>query len=349
MTAPAPRALPEDPLQPFLAYLRHERGMSPRTVEAYGRDVRAFLDSAVAFGILTDPPGAAQWTRLDGQRALIRGHLAQLRRQTRRLTTVDRHLAGIRAFYRYLQTTGVLEKVPGNLGTGRGGRERRLPKDLNVELTTALIEAPDTSTARGRRDRAIFELIYGLGLRLAELVGLDLGDLDFPSGRVKVLGKGAKERILPFGGCAAAALAAYLGERLEPGVWQDVSDGTVRGDAARRPVFEGRPGRRIARRTVQARVQHHAAELAGAAGVSPHTLRHCFATHLLDGGAAIRVVQELLGHRNLSTTQVYTHLGRGRLREVFDAAHPRSGRSGSGATEPEPNGERSRQATRRKP
>ncbi len=319
---------PQDPLQPFLEYLSHEKGMSPRTVEAYSRDVRTFLASAVAFGVVNEPVGRKQWRRLDGQRALIRGHLAQLRRDNRRLTTVDRHLAGIRCFYGYLKVTGVVDSIPANLRTGRGGRERPLPKDLNVELATRLIEAPDCSTERGRRDRAMFEMIYGFGLRLAEVVGLDLGDLDFPSKRFKVLGKGAKERVLPLGGCAVLALSDYLAQRLEPGVWQDVRDGSLRGPDAERPVFEGRPGRRIARRTVQTRVSHYAGELAGTAGVSPHTLRHSFATHLLDGGAGIRVVQELLGHQNLSTTQIYTHLGRGRLRSAFDAAHPRATNGG---------------------
>lgn len=317
-----------DPLQPYLEYLTVERGMSPRTVEAYGRDVRGFLASAVAGGVISDPGDREQWCRLADQRGLIRSHLARLRGAQHRLTTVDRHLASIRSFYRYLRLTGVLEVVPGNLSTGRGGRERRLPRDLNVELTTRLIEAPDTTCERGRRDRAIFELIYGMGLRLAELVGLDLGDLDYPSGRVRVLGKGSRERILPLGGQALAALNGYLQGRLAPRLWQDLQDGAVAGDDAGQPVFEGRPGRRIARRTVQARVTHYAGELAGAAGVSPHTLRHSFATHLLDGGAGIRVVQELLGHRNLSTTQIYTHLGRGRLREAFDAAHPRATRTG---------------------
>ncbi len=317
-----------DYLEPYLEYLRHERGMSPRTVEAYGRDVRLFLQTACALGVVNDPPDRPQWPRLADQRGLIRAHLAQLRREERRLTTVDRHLAGIRSFYGYLQLAGVVQKVPGNLRSGRGGRERRLPHDLNLALTTQLIEAPDPGTERGRRDRAMFEMIYGLGLRLAELVGLDLGDLDFAAGRTKVLGKGARERVLPLGGCAAQALSEYLAGRLEPAVWQDTLDGTLRGEARERPVFEGRPGRRIARRTVQARVSHYAGELAGAAGVSPHTLRHSFATHLLDGGAGIRVVQELLGHRNLSTTQIYTHLGRGRLRAVFDAAHPRAGGTG---------------------
>ncbi len=315
-------------LQPFLEYLRHERGMSPRTVEAYGSDVVVFLKSVIGFGVIDKPPVQDQWSRLDGQRGLIRGHLAQLRRDDRRLTTVDRHLAAIRCFYGFLKTMGIVERIPGNLRTGRGGRERRLPKDLNVELASRLIEAPDTDTARGRRDRAMFEMIYGFGLRLSELVGLDLGDLDFPSSRLKVLGKGSKERVLPLAGCAAEALRDHLSGALEPQVWQNVLDGALRGDDASRPVFEGRPGRRIAPRTVQARVSHFAGELAGVAGVSPHTLRHSFATHLLDGGAGIRVVQELLGHQNLSTTQIYTHLGRGRLRAAFDAAHPRADRSG---------------------
>jgi site-specific recombinase XerC len=311
-------------MKPFLDYLALEKGMSPRTVEAYGRDVAAFLATAVAFGVLDDPPGPEQWRRLEDQRGLIRGHLALLRRQERRLTTLDRHLAGIRAFYRYLLATGMVSAVPDNLTAGRGGREKRLPRDLTVEMTEKIIDLPDTGTARGLRDRAMLEMIYGLGLRLAELVGLDLGNLDLPQGRIRVLGKGSRERVLPLAGCAASALAAYLGSRLEPAVWLDLKDGLFAKGTASRPVFEGRPGRRIARRTVQVRVARYATELAGVSGVSPHTLRHSFATHLLEGGAGIRVVQELLGHQNLATTQIYTHLGRGRLRESFLAAHPRA-------------------------
>lgn len=311
-------------MKPFLEYLTLEKGMSPRTVEAYGRDVAGFLATAVAFGILDDPPGPDQWSRLADQRGLIRGHLALLRRQERRLTTLDRHLAGIRAFYRYLLATGQVASVPDNLTAGRGGREKRLPRDLTIEMTEQIINLPDTNTTRGLRDRAMLEMIYGLGLRLAELVELNLGQLDFPQGRVRVLGKGQRERMLPLAGCAAAALAAYLENRLAPATWLDLLDGIFRGDAAEQYVFEGRPGRRIARRTVQARVAHYATELAGVSGVSPHTLRHSFATHLLDGGAGIRVVQELLGHQNLATTQIYTHLSRGRLRESFLAAHPRA-------------------------
>lgn len=312
------------PLKPYLDYLALERGMSPRTVEAYERDVSAFLESAVRLGLIAAPPDRHQWAALAEQRGLIRAHLAALRGRDCSLATVDRHLAAIRSFFRYLKTTGVVEEVPANLTAGRGGRQRRLPRDLNVELTEQLIGMPDVRNDRGLRDRAILELIYGLGLRLAEVVGLDLGDLDLPSGRIRVLGKGNKERILPLAGFAAEALAAHLAVRLDPARLQDVVDGTVRSAAAQQPVFEGRRGRRIARRTVQDRVARYAAELAGVSGVSPHTLRHSFATHLLDGGAGIRVVQELLGHSNLSTTQIYTHLSRGRLREGFTAAHPRA-------------------------
>jgi len=313
----------------FLEHLAAERGLSPRTVEAYGRDVRSFLATAVEAGVLEPPVGPDQWARLDGQRGLVRAHLARLRREDRRLTSLDRHLAGIRAFYRFLALSGCIEAVPANLTAGRGGRERRLPRDLTVDMAARLLELPDPATPRGRRDRALLEMVYGLGLRLAEVVGLDLGDLDLPAGRVRVMGKGAKERILPLGGLARSALDAYLQERLDAGLWLDLQDGRVRGEAARVPVFEGRPGRRIGRRTVQAMLSRYAAELAAGAGVSPHTLRHSFATHLLDGGAGIRVVQELLGHRHLATTQIYTHLGRARLREAFDAAHPRA-RTGRG-------------------
>ena len=313
-----------DPLQPYLDHLGIERGLSPRTVTAYGRDIRDFLATAVASGLVEEPAVRDQWPRLAGQRDLIRTHLAALRRRGCRPSTLDRHLAAIRSFYRYLKLTSQVEDVPGNLGIGRGGRRRELPHDLNVELTAQLLEMPDSATPRGRRDRALLEVIYGLGLRLAEVTGLDLGDLDFPEQRVRVLGKGNRERVLPLAGCAADALAVHLAGALEPGLWQDVRDGAAGRTAAALPVFEGRPGRRIGRRTVQALVARYAGELAQVAGVSPPTLRHSFATHLLDGGAGIRVVQELLGHRHLSTTQIYTHLGRSRLRASFEAAHPRA-------------------------
>ncbi len=311
-------------LEPYLQHLDIEQGMSPHTIEAYGRDVSSFLETACAFGILKLPVEPSQLVRLEDQRGLLRGHLALLRKLDRQLSTLDRHLAAIRSFYKYLLVTHVLENVPDNLRTGRGGRRRTLPKDLTIELTEQMLDQPNLSTLRGRRDRSMLEMIYGLGLRLAELVSLDLGRIDWVSGRVRVLGKGNRERILPLAGCAKMALGDYLELNLKPETWQRFQSGSLAEDELKQPVFEGRPGHRIAHRTVQSRVAIYAGELAGVSGVSPHTLRHCFATHLLEGGAGIRVVQELLGHQNLSTTQIYTHLSRGRIKESFLKAHPRA-------------------------
>ncbi len=310
-------------LQPFLDHLAVERGLSVRTREHYARDLTAFLATATELGAVPVDCGPADWPDL-ARRGLVRAHLARLRRLDRSRATVDRHLASIRAFFRWLQLTGRIATLPDDLTAGRGGRERRLPVMLGEQLVERLLAAPDPATARGRRDRALLEMIYGLGLRLSEVVGLDLGDLDLIDGRVEVEGKGGKERLLPLCGAAADALDDHLAGRLDPADLLALRDGRPGRELARRPVFEGRPGRRIAPRTVQQRVAHHATELAGIAGVSPHTLRHSFATHLLDGGAGIRIVQELLGHGHLATTQIYTHLSRSAVREAFLRAHPRA-------------------------
>ncbi len=314
----------EQVLDPFLQHLEIERGLSPHTIEAYGRDVAGFLETACAFGILQKPVDTNQLNKLGDQRGLLRGHLALLRKLDRKRSTLDRNLAAIRSFYQFLLVCRLVSKVPDNLGSGRGGREKLLPKDLSLEMAEQLLKQPDPKTFRGSRDRAILELIYGLGLRLSELVGLNLGNINWSEGRIRVLGKGNKERILPLAGCAKTALQAYLERRLSAEIWQRFISGTATDSQRALPVFEGRRGHRIAPRTVQNRVAIYAGELAGVSGVSPHTLRHCFATHLLEGGAGIRVVQELLGHQNLSTTQIYTHLSRGRLKESFLKAHPRA-------------------------
>jgi integrase/recombinase XerD len=307
----------------FLDHLTIERGLSPRTRENYGRDLTAFLALATELGALGEDRGRPDWPGLS-QRGLVRAHLAALRARGRSRATVDRHLASVRTFYRWLQLTGRLETLPDDLTASRGGRERKLPIVLGEEMVERFLALPDPGTAIGRRDRALLEMVYGLGLRLAEVVGLDLGDIDLVDGQVRVVGKGDKERRLPLCGCADEALREHLAARLEPTAHLDLIDGRIDRALARRPVFEGRHGHRIARRTVQQRVAHYARELAGLTGVSPHTLRHSFATHLLDGGAGVRIVQELLGHEHLSTTQVYTHLSRGRVREAFLRAHPRA-------------------------
>lgn len=314
-----------DHVTAFARHLAIETGASPRTVEAYRRDLHQFLTSARELGHLPDTPDEEDWRRLFDDRPAIRDHLARLRRAKRARATVARQLAAIRAFARYLHLAGVLTAVPEGLVRGTSaGRTRRLPRDLTEEMIESLLELPDLSTTIGRRDRALLESIYGLGLRLAEAVGLSLGDLDFPAERVRVTGKGDKERVLPLLGETAHRLRDHLEARLDPDTFLGLLDGALTPTGASRPVFEGRRGRRIAPRTVQARVAHYAGRLAGLKGVSPHTLRHSFATHLLDGGAGIRVVQELLGHAHLATTQIYTHLSRERMREAFRKAHPRA-------------------------
>lgn len=312
-------------LKPFLDYLAAERGLSPRTCEHYARDLRSFVRTAASLGAVPPEPSAGDWPRL-AEPGLVRAHLAGLRRLDRSRATVDRHLASIRAFLRWLLLSGRITALPSDLVAGRGGRERKLPVVLSEQLVDQLVSLPAANTARGRRDRALLELIYGLGLRLAEVVGLDLGAVNLVDGQVRVRGKGGKERLLPLCGAAAAALCEHLAGALDPGDWHAVQDGRLTRELAARPVFRGRRGRRLAPRTVQARVAHYAVELAGLAGVSPHTLRHCFATHLLDGGAGVRIVQELLGHGNLATTQIYTHLSRSQVREAFLQAHPRARR-----------------------
>jgi len=309
----------------FAHHMTIEKGSSERTVTAYVRDLGQFMATCHDLDHLPAAPTDADWRTLFDRRAPVRDHLALLRRRKRAHATIARQLAAIRAFARYLHLAGVLSAVPDSLARGTSaGRERRLPRDLTEEMIEDLLGLPDTSTPRGRRDRAMLEVIYGLGLRLAEIVGLNLGDLDFASERVKVLGKGNKERILPLLGLTARRLREHLDGRLSSDTALSLIDGTLKTAEAGLPVFEGRPSRRIAPRTVQQRVSHYAGQLAGLRGVSPHTLRHSFATHLLDGGAGIRVVQELLGHEHLATTQIYTHLSRARLREEFRKAHPRS-------------------------
>ncbi len=308
-------------LQPYENYLSVERGLSPRTVSAYVRDARLFMAYVCEGDDLL--PGEGR-TLLENAQIPIRKFLAALRNRGVRPATMDRTLASLRSFYRFLQLTEQISKVPQVVTSGHGGRERKLPRDLSVENILALLALPDLTKARGIRDLAILEILYGLGLRLAEVVGMNLGDLDFPEQRIRVRGKGNRERILPLAGQSKLAIIKYLEVRCTAEEYLHVQDGSCGHEERALPVFLGRPQRRISPRTVQAMLTRYCRELAGMRGVSPHTLRHSFASHLLDGGAGIRIVQELLGHQNLSTTQIYTHLSRGRLRAAYNSSHPRA-------------------------
>ena len=295
-------------IESYLAYLRVERGLSPATIGAYGADLRAFAAEA---------PGAHGWDR--GARPAIE-YLASLSRPPRSLrpSSHRRKAAAIRAFYRFAfaeELIGV--DVAGSLDLPRGGL--RLPDTLDREQVEALLDAPDGSDPAGARDRALLELLYASGLRIGEALGLDRQDLSLEGGFVRVVGKGDRERLVPVGDVALEALRLYLAS-VRPRWLVADGDGMPRGG----PLFVSSRGRRLGRMAAW-RALRAAALRAGLPGhVTPHTLRHSFATHLLEGGADLRVVQELLGHASITTTQLYTHLTGERIRQVYARAHPRA-------------------------
>lgn len=277
-------------------------GKSLLTSRAYASDVTAFLRWAAARG----HEGLAAW-----KLPVLRAYFSLLTSRGLKAASVIRKIAALRSFGRYLRRRGLIETDPAvRLVLPRAGR--RLPRFVPESEIQRLLDGDWPQDPRALRDRAILELLYGTGMRLGELVRLDREDIDLVRGTARVLGKGEKERIVCFGPPTGTALRNYLAS-LE-------KDSRGRG----RPLFMGRSGRRLHPRTVQRRVHLHLGRLARAGGTSPHALRHSFATHLLDHGADIRAIQELLGHANLGTTQVYTHVSIEALREAVDRYHPRS-------------------------
>ncbi len=271
------------------------RSASPHTVRAYRSELTA-LQAFLGGEELT--PG------------LLRAYLAKLQSSGKARRSIARSLSAVKALARLRQRTG--ESVPEWLFSVRGPKlERRLPQFLSVEETARLLAAPEDASPLGRRDRAIFELIYASGLRVSEAVGLDLQDVSLAEREVRVHGKGGRERIVPFGRSAERALRIYLGE--------------ARGLLARGgdALFLNRRGGRLTQRSVR-RILEAYEQAVGLPRRGPHSLRHSFATHLLEGGADLRVVQELLGHQSLSSTQIYTHVQAGRMRAVYRRAHPRA-------------------------
>jgi integrase/recombinase XerC len=293
----------EESIVSFLCALEGERAASPHTLAAYGRDLRQFARFLVAEG-------------LDGWDAVTIGvvrrylSLPAVRRYSRR--TVARKLSALRTFYRYLSREGLVEANP--FALVRGPKQRpRLPRVLSIEEVRELLAALTSKDPLGLRDRAIVEMLYAAGVRVGELVQMRVGDL---RGReVRVLGKGGKERVVFLTRAAEAALENYL-KRGRPQLLRGRRDPGV--------IFLNARGEPLSTRGVQGILARLTRELSQRVHMSPHVLRHTFATHLLDGGADLRAVQELLGHASLATTQIYTHLSRERLKQVYDRAHPRA-------------------------
>ncbi len=278
----------------FLDHLKHSRNASPHTLRAYRKD----LDEYLAFA-----------RRVDVTISDLRRFLAQLHARGLSRATIARHLASVRTYYRYLVLQGELETNPALL-LRTPKRERKLPNFLEEDEVLRLIEAASTP-----RDRALVELMYGAGLRVSEATGLNLGDLNLSGGFVRVRGKGNKERLSPMGSHAKRAIEAYAAER---------ESILAKNGARTEALFLNKKGWRLDVRSVR-RILLKAAQVAGLSRrVKPHTLRHSFATHMLNRGADLRFVQELLGHAHLTTTQIYTHVTTGRLRQVYDKAHPRA-------------------------
>ena len=312
-------------LRAFLEYLRLNRNASAHTVTAYESDVSQFL--AFAAQHLDTAIDALEPSHL--QLGTVRAFMADLYRQGHARASVARKLSAMRAFGRFLRREGWIEVNPAALAVSPK-REQRVPAHLSMDEMSRLLEMPDRSDPLGRRDGAILELFYASGLRLSELVGLDLDNVNLRGRMVRVLGKGGKERVVPFNTATEESLRAWLADRASLRIAQARNAGsktTAKSRAQpREPVFVNFRGARLTGRSVQRLVARYVAACSTRFGISPHALRHSFATHLLERGADLRAIQELLGHVQLSTTQRYTHVNAAQLLDVYRKAHPRARR-----------------------
>jgi integrase/recombinase XerC len=295
----------------FLDYLRYEKNASAHTVKNYRRD----LDEFLAY-LRRDRADDVEVDQID--HITIRDFLTHLSRKGNQKASVARKLAAVRSLFRFLYREGTLAQNPARLV-----RTPKLPKlapcFLSIEEVETVLDLPDPATERGSRDRAVMELLYGSGLRVSELVGLDLGDVSLEERLVKVRGKGRKERLVPFGEKARAALGRYLATRRAI---------LARRRTSRQPeaVFLNLRGGRLTARSVERNLEGYIREASLLLSVHPHVFRHSFATHLLANGADLRCIQELLGHASLSTTQRYTHVSVEELIRAYKSAHPRAGK-----------------------
>lgn len=297
----------------FLAHLELERGLSPNTLSAYRSDLigfGAFLESSGIDPLAAEPKDLAAWSAWlaepdEGERPAP--------------STLHRKAASIRSFYRYLRREGLVDDDP-TTGIGPQRRRKSLPPVLTVEQVEALLAAPSGSTPQAYRDRAILEVMYACGLRVSEVIGLEMADVDTEEGVLRARGKGNRDRLVPVGSGAIRAIDAY----------RTAGRPLLAGDRHEAALFLNYRGRPLSRQGLYKIVQGHAETAGLGEAMTPHTLRHSFATHLLAGGCDLRAVQEMLGHADVATTQVYTHLSGTELHDVYMRSHPRASKPAPG-------------------
>ena len=299
----------------FLRHIELSENVSAATVRSYQSDLGLFASFLAEWegGAAPDP------AKLD--QMAVRAFVVEMHERGNRKSSIARRLSAIRSFGRWLERRGLVAESPA-AGIPTPRKEKRLPRHLTVDEAFAIVEAPDVSTLLGKRDRAILELLYASGLRVGELVALDLDDLDLRGETVRVLGKGRKERIVPVGSKARASLSEWIvaSREIRQGPEAPRGGRALRGAS----LFLNRRGGRLTDRSVRRILDACVRRAAVGRRISPHVLRHSFATHLLGAGADLRAIQELLGHSSLSTTQKYTHVGIDRITEVYDRCHPRA-------------------------
>lgn len=294
----------QDYLEEFNNYIAVERGLAPNTLESYGRDLRQYLS------YLAENKGIAI---TETTSATVGGYLLYLQAKGRAASTISRSLAAIKAFYHFLVREQIIQRDP-TINLDAPKQEKKLPRVLSVEKVVELLEQPDLKTPAGIRDRTMLEVLYATGLRVTELVSLKISDVNLNEGYIRCMGKGSKERIVPLGTVAMKYLQFYL----------DNARKFLASDPAEDTLFLNHHGHGLTRQGFWKIIKKYAEMIDADDLITPHTLRHSFATHLLENGADLRAVQEMLGHADISTTQIYTHLTKNRLKNVYDKAHPRA-------------------------
>ena len=294
----------ENYVQHFISYLASERGLAQNTLESYGRDLRYF-QQYLENNRLTFATGSTN--------EIIRTYLDELKKQGKAVSTISRNLAALKSFYQYLLKEQHLDADPASK-IESPKLEKKLPQVLSVQQVELLLKQPNINLPAGLRDKAMLELLYATGIRVSELITINVNDVNLELGYIKCFGRGAKERVVPRGSIASKCVTQYLRKGRTALVRSKQEEA----------MFVNHHGRRLTRQGFWKIIKKYALEAQIDQKITPHTLRHSFATHLLENGADLRSVQEMLGHADISTTQIYTHVTKNRLKEVYDKAHPRA-------------------------